>query len=82
MILWLKHKHLKMKKLKRGMSFNEAENLNRVLVGARDDLDGVQALERPQFREDVPHCHRLREIQDDVPLSWSQVRTIEDKLII
>ena len=80
MILWLKHKHLKMKKLKRGMSFNE--NLNGVLVGARDDLDGVQALERPQLREDVPHCHRLREIQDDVPLSCSQVSTIEDELII
>ena len=51
------------------MSINEAEDLNGVLVRARDDLDGVQALERPQLREDVPHCDRLREIQDNVTLS-------------
>ena len=51
-------------------NFNDSEDLNGVLVCARDDLDGVQALERAQLREDVPHCDRLTEVQDDVPLSW------------
>ena len=44
-------------------------HLNRVLVGTRDNLNGVQALERPQLREDVPHRDRLREVQHNVPFS-------------
>ena len=48
-------------------------DLDRILVSARNDLHGVQALERAQLGEDLPHGDRLGEVEDYVALSWAYV---------
>ena len=48
-------------------------NLDRILVSARNDLHGVQALERAQLGEDLPHRDRLGEVEDYVALSWAYI---------
>ena len=51
----------------------EISNLDRILVSARNDLHGVQALERAQLGEDLPHRDRLGEVEDYVALSWAYI---------
>ena len=48
-------------------------DLDRILVSAGNDLDGVQALERAQLGEDLPHGDRLGEVEDYVALSWAYI---------
>ena len=48
-------------------------NLDRILVSAGNDLHGVQALERAQLGEDLPHGDRLGEVEDYVALSWAYI---------
>ena len=48
-------------------------NLDRILVSAGNDLHGVQALERAQLGEDLPHRDRLGEVEDYVALSWAYI---------
>ena len=48
-------------------------DLDRILVSARNDLHGVQALERAQLGEDLPHGDRLGEVEDYVALSWAYI---------
>ena len=51
----------------------EISNLDRILVSAGYDLHGVQALERAQLGEDLPHRDRLGEVEDYVALSWAYI---------
>ena len=77
MILLLENKHLcthndnddgeEDKKL------GKISNLDRILVSTGNDLDGVQALERAQLGEDLPHRDRLGEVEDYVALSWAYI---------
>ena len=48
-------------------------DLDRILVSARNDLHGVQALERAQLGEDLPHGDRLGEVEDYVALAWAYI---------
>ena len=51
----------------------KTSDLDRILVSARNDLHGVQALERAQLGEDLPHGDRLGEVEDYVALSWAYI---------
>ena len=48
-------------------------NLDRILVSAGNDLNGVQALKCAQLGEDLPHGDRLGEVEDYVALSWAYI---------
>jgi hypothetical protein len=45
------------------------EHLDRVLVGPRHDLHGVETLQAADVGEDVPDCARLGEVEDNVTLA-------------
>ena len=76
MILLLENEHLDMMKMmmtRRIKKLRKISDLDRILVSARNDLHGVQALERAQLGEDLPHGDRLGEVEDYVALSWAYI---------
>ena len=60
---------MKMMMTRRIKNWGKISNLDRILVSAGNDLHGVQALERAQLGEDLPHGDRLGEVEDYVALS-------------
>ena len=64
---------MKMMMTRRIKNWGKISNLDRILVSAGNDLHGVQALERAQLGEDLPHGDRLGEVEDYVALSWAYI---------